>query len=257
MKKIVSLLLVTIMMVSFSAVSFAASLECPNVTADQKTVALNATGDDAKVVITHTIDFGSAQDIMGMTAELVYDKTALTLDGYSLSGGITWAEDYKNLNADYGAYFYFTDGEYTGISANQLVLTTTFIVNNTSAATSYDVAIRNLQVTDVYFSTYEDYTVAQAGKITVKGDDPVTPPAPTTVEKAVQATVTSYNEKMTGVLFTAVDGSNKGQYVVRFNGAVEAGNVKVGLKVTGVPATNNLTITAENYYGTANTGVLK
>lgn len=269
MKKIFSLLLVFAIIFSMTAMT---------VSADSAAIyTVTYTDDNGAAVDLKTLEAGDTVHVnvtlSGITSfqageiKYTWDNTVITPLDYqnsqSLVFGDIWFETIANLTAGrnpvlsedsevkegYIRYTPYKSGEPLTISADGITfLDIKFEVLKTGDA---NFNLTSAQVKEVEGS-YDDVTsqaVTSALVIGSTGGDKV--------EKAVQATVTSYNEKMTGVLFTAVDGSNKGQYVVRFNGAVEAGNVKVGLKVTGVPATNNLTITAENYYGTAATGVLK
>lgn len=253
MKKIISFLAAAMVMLSFSVVSHAE--DNINVTISDATVELNAS--DATVNVKYTFDFPEEVSLLGFQPEVTFDKTALTLNSYTLSGdGVEWGVADSNLNKDYGAYLSFDDANLVGSAATkQYVMTLNFTVNDVKTAASYTVGLKELVGTNSDWGGITDnygWVVAKEGTITVAS------PAPTT--KTIGAKVTmdapgNFNT-LTGVLVTAKNKAGQfGDAIVEkakvFDGVSElnVATVSMALNISDVDVNEELSdVTMAWYY---------
>lgn len=161
MKKIISLLAATMMIFSFA--SMASANTGIDVAISDANVAVGAIDDAAKVDVTYTFTFPEEISLIGFQPEITFDKEALTLNSYTLSGeGVTWTTSDSNTNATYGAYLSFDDTDFVGTTATtEYVMTLNFTVNDTSVnGAEYEVGLQNLVGTNVDWAGIADlYTL--------------------------------------------------------------------------------------------------
>lgn len=180
MKKIISLLAATMMMFSFSAISYAAGGDLTTTISNEE-VEVNT--DTATV--TYTFDFPENISLLALQPQVTFPKDALTLKTFTLSGeDVTWATSDSNLNEDYGAYLSFDDLNYAGTKpASQYVMTLTFTINDPTKVATYEVGLLDLVGTDSDYNGLMDiYNIVmpEAGSISVKGTTPDPEPITTT-----------------------------------------------------------------------------
>lgn len=250
MKKIISFLAAAMVMFSFSVVSHAE--DNINVTISDAKVELNAS--DATVNVKYTFDFPEEVSLLGFQPEVTFDKTALTLNSYTLSGdGVEWGVADSNLNKDYGAYLSFDDANLVGsVATNQYVMTLNFTVNDVKTAASYTVGLKELVGTNSDWGGITDnygWVVAKEGTITVAAAS-----APQSFNAKVAYGAKAQAAK--GIKFNlTTDDATKNvktvDYSVPFfaedadkSGIENIGNIAVGLTINGVPS--GVTVTANS-----------
>lgn len=186
MKKIISLVVVAFMALSLSTVAFAAD----TITYTAEDVTLNVGAADKTAVVNVKFTMPSEIGLIGFQPEIAFDKTALTLTAYELSGeGVTWSTTDCNLNQAYGAYLSFDDTDYVGTNpATEYVLKLTFTVNDVSVANEESVSLQALALTTSEYASVDDVGAPVFGeicKIKVAPAGPTKAPIDVTVEKLV------------------------------------------------------------------------